>query len=202
METHNNLYYQICNINNLLLAYKKAKKGKTKKPYVIEFKANLKENLLSLHEELENQTYKPKPLVDFTVRDPKTRKISKSAFRDRVIHHAIILIIEPIFNKTFIYDSCANRKGKGNLFALKRLNIFVRKVSRNGKVNGRFNNNQIKGFCLKADIKHYFQEVNHNILLKIIKRKITDEKTILLIEKILKNQSKSHLPPPQTKPCL
>ncbi len=64
---------------------------------------------------------------------------------------------------------------------------FIRKVSRNGKINGWFNNNQVKGYCLKADIKHYFEEVNHEILLSIIKRKIKDERVIWLIKKILDN---------------
>jgi len=67
----------------------------------------------------------------------------------------------------------------------------VRKVSRNGKVNGWFNNNQIKGYCLKADIRHYFQEVNHKMLLSIIKRKIKDDKVIWLIEQIINNTSNS-----------
>ena len=63
----------------------------------------------------------------------------------------------------------------------------MRKVSRNGKLNGWFNNNQIKGYCLKADIKHYFEDVNHQILILIIKRKINDEKVIWLVERILEN---------------
>jgi len=190
-KTYTNLYSQIISLKNLILAWRKARRGKTKKDYVIEFESSLRENLLKLQEELKNQTYKPKPLVNFIVKDPKTRKISKSAFRDRIVHHAIILIIEPIFNKIFIYDSCANRKGKGNLFALKRLDYFVRKVSRNGKINGWFNNNQIKGYCLKADIKHYFEEVNHEILMSIIERKVRDEKIIWLIKQVLNNTPNS-----------
>jgi len=146
-------------------------------------------NLLRLQEELVNQTYKPLPLKTFILRDPKTRKISKSAFRDRIIHHALVKVIEPIFDKTFIYDSCANRKGKGNLSALTRFNKFMRKISGNGKIaKNRFNDsNFVYGFCLKADIKHYFHEVNHEILLEIIKRKIRDGKVLLLIRKILSN---------------
>ena len=189
MKTYNKLYEEICSMNNLANSWKEARKGKTKKLYVIEFEENLRKNLLELRKELLNQTYKPKPLVTFTLRDPKTRKISKSAFRDRLIHHAVVRVIEPIFDKTFIYDSCANRKGKGNLFALKRFEKFARIVSKNGKINGWFNNNQIKGYCLKADIKHYFQEVNLEILLKIIKRKISDEETIWLIKQILNNSA-------------
>ncbi|MBU0894253.1 MAG: hypothetical protein KKF48_02250 [Nanoarchaeota archaeon] len=102
MKTYKNLYQKIISFGNLFLAYKKARKGKTKKDYVIEFEKNLIKNLLQLHEELKNQTYIPKPLQTFILRDPKTRKISKSDFRDRIVHHALVRIIEPIFDKGFI----------------------------------------------------------------------------------------------------
>ena len=165
-------------MNNLANAWRKARKGKTKKPYVIEFEKNIRENLLNLREELLTQNYKPKPLITFTIRDPKTRKISKADFRDRIIHHALIRVIEPIFDKTFIYDSCANRKGRGNLFALKSFDKYKRKIT---------NNLHSEAFCIKADIKHYFQEINQGILLRIIKGKISDEKVIWLIKQILDN---------------
>ena len=171
-------------MENLLLAWQKARKGKTNKIYVKEFEKNLRANLRGLNKELKEITYKPLPLKTFVLRDPKTRVISKSDFRDRVVHHALVNILEPIFDKSFIYDSYANRKGA--LKTVLRFDSFVRKVSRNGKTKGWINNNQVKGYCLKADIKHYFQEVNHEILLKIIKRKITDEKVIWLVEKIVK----------------
>lgn len=174
-------------MGNLTIAWRKARKGKSKKFYVIEFEKDLERNLLKLHSELKSETYFPKELKTFIIRDPKTRVISKSDFRDRIIYHALCNIIEPIFEKTFIYDSCANRIGKGNLFAIGRFDKFMRKVSRNGSQNGWFSNNQIKGYCLKADIKHYFQEVNHNILMEILKNKITDEKVLNLIEKINAN---------------
>lgn len=187
MKTYKNLYPKIYDKKNLVLAWKKARKGKTKKDYVIEFEKEFGKNLKRLYFELKFQIYKPKPLQTFILRDPKTRVISKSNFRDRIVHHALCNIIEPIFDKCFIYDSCANRKKKGNLLAIKRFNKFMKKVSKNGKLNGWFNENQIKGYCFKADIKHYFQEVSHNILLKIIKRKIKDKRAINLIYKILKN---------------
>ena len=177
MET-DNLYPEIYSMKNLILAWKKARKGKTQKDYVIEFEKNLRANLRALHYELRFQIYKPKPLKTFILRDPKTRKISKSDFRDRIVHHALIRILEPIFDKTFIYDSCANRKDKGSLFALNRLNLFKKKTT---------NNLKTELFCLKADIKHYFQEVNHNILLNIIKKKIKDERVVWLIKRILEN---------------
>ena len=191
MKTYKNLYEKIFSLDNLILAWRKARKGKTKKKYVIEFEENIIKNLLNLQEELIRQTYSPKPLKTFILRDPKTRKISKSDFRDRIIHHAVVRVIEPIFDKTFIYDSSANRKGKGNLFAVNRFLCFARKVSENGKRKGILNSNQVKGHCLKADIKHYFQEVNHGILINIIKRKIRDKRVIWLIKKILSNSETS-----------
>ena len=161
-----------------MIAWRKARKHKTKKDYVKVFEENTIKNLLHLHEELKNQTYSPKPLKTFILRDPKTRKISKSDFRDRVVHHALVNILEPIYDKTFIHDSCANRKEKGNSFALKRFEFFKRKITHNLKT---------EAFCLKADIKHYFQEVNHEILLNIIQRKIKDKQVIWLINKIINN---------------
>jgi len=180
MQTHKNIYPEIYNLSNLLLAWRKARKGKTKKPYVNEFEKDTIRNLLLLHEELKNKTYFPKPLKTFILRDPKTRKINKSAFRDRIVHHALVRILEPIFDKTFIYDSCANRKGKGNLFALKRFEKYQRKIT---------NNLTSGGYCLKADIKHYFQEVDNSILINLLRKKINDEKTISLIRKILDNKT-------------
>jgi len=150
MKTYKNLYPKIYDLKNLILAYKKARKGKTKKLYVKKFEENLAYNLKILHDELKNQIYKPKPLKTFILQDPKTRKISISDFRDRIVHHAICNIIEPIFNKVFIYDSHANRKNHGTLLAIQRFKKFLKKVSKNGKLNGWFNNNQIKGYCFKV----------------------------------------------------
>ena len=174
------LYVAICSYDNLFLAYKKARKHKTTKPYVMDFEKNLKENLLLLRSELLFHCYYPKPLVNFTIHDPKTRKISKSDFRDRVVHHALCNIIEPIFEKSFIYDSYANRLSKGTLKALQRFDFFKRKVSRNNKE---------KCYVLKADIQKYFENVEHEILLSIIKKRISDERIIWLIRKILANSS-------------
>ena len=156
----------------------KERKGKTKVDYVVEFKSKLKENLLQLQKELKEESYHPRPLETFMIKDPKIRKISKSEFRDRVIHHAICNVIEPIFDKTFINSCCANRIRKGNLFALKLFDDFERKITIN---------NTRTAFCLKADIRHYFFEVNQEILINILRRKIHDEKTINLINKIIKN---------------
>ncbi len=186
MNTYNNLYYQLVSYGNLEKAFKKAKNGKSSKTYVIQFEKNLKENLISLKNELENYTYMPKPLKRFTIRDPKTRIIHASAFRDRVVHHALCNIIEPLFDKKFIYDSYANRKGKGIHSALKRFDYFKRKISINGsKINNSDYDSMVIGYVLKADIRHYFDTIGHDILIKIINRTIKDENVIWLIKKIL-----------------
>lgn len=174
------LYSQICTYENLELAFNKAKKGKTLKTYVISFEKHLKDNLTELSNELLFHTYQPQPLKTFIIRDPKTRKISKSAFRDRIIHHALCNIIEPILNKIFIYDSYANIKSKGTLKAIERFDYFKRKVSKDNTLNL---------FVLKADIKHYFDTVNHNRLLSIINKRIKCYRTIWLIKTILNNYS-------------
>jgi len=189
MENQMKLYEEIYSIQNLILAWRKARRGKTKKDYVKEFEKDTLKNLYEIQKELIEQTYSPKPLVTFILRDPKTRKISKSAFRDRIVHHALVRAIEPIFEKRFIYDSCANRVGRGNLFALKRFDEFKRKVSQN---------NTQECFVLKADIRHYFQEVNHEVLLRILRRQIADERVMWLIERILENGIKIQSPPPRT----
>ena len=178
METHKDLFYYLSSMGNLMIAWRKARKNKTLNDNIIDFEKELIENLIALHYELRNKTYKPRQLVNFILRDPKARKISKSDFRDRIIHHALINVVGNIFEKTFIYDSCANQVNKGTLFALKRFDYFKRKVTKNYSIGA---------FCLKSDIKHYFQEIDHEILFSIIKRKIADQDVLWLIQQILNN---------------
>ena len=187
-KTYKRLYENLCSIENLNIAFRKAKKGKSKKLYIKKFEENLNKELMILKSELEFQTYKPKPLKRFIIRDPKTRVISASAFRDRVVHHAVCNILLPIFEKSFIFDSYANRKNKGTHKALKRFDYFKEKVSKNGRLllNAK-NNNQVCGYVLKADMRHYFDSVSHDIMIKIISRKVKDEKVIWLVKKILEN---------------
>jgi RNA-directed DNA polymerase len=176
------LYSQICSYDNLYTAYKNARKGKTLKQYVIDFEANLVDNLHDLQIELRFHIYKPKPLQTFILRDPKTRCINKSAFRDRIVHHALCNIIAPLIEKQFIFDSFANRKGKGTFKAIERFETFSRIVSKN---------HTKRKFVLKADIKKYFEHVNHTILLDILKRTIKDKRVLWLIKRILYHYSTS-----------
>ncbi|MBI4167852.1 MAG: hypothetical protein HY515_02745 [Candidatus Aenigmarchaeota archaeon] len=184
------LYGRLCLMKNLRKAFKKARKGKGTKLYVTEFQKDLEKNLLQLQKELRKQTYKPCRMRTFVICDPKSRVISASAFRDRVVHHALCNIIEPIFDKTFIYDSYANRKGKGTHAALNRFGYFARKVSGNGKLLPYAKNkNQVYGYVLKADIRRYFDSVDHEVMMRAISRKIHDEKVIWLARKILDNHT-------------
>ncbi len=171
-------YQELYSYENLFQAYERARKGKTQKSYVLEFEKNLQENLLSLQEELRKESYRPLPLKTFILQDPKIRKISKSAFRDRIVHHAVYAIIESPFEAKFIHDSYANRIGKGTINALKRLDTFKRKISKN---------NTKKVYALKADIKQYFEHVNHHILFSLLQKEIQDEKILSLINYILQN---------------
>jgi len=177
-------YSEICTYDNLLKAFKNARDGKTTIDYVIEFEKDLEDNLFQLRNELLFHVYKPKPLKTFILHEPKTRKINKSAFRDRIIHHALCNIIQPIFERSFIFDSYANRKGKGALKAVERFHFFHRKVSKN---------NALSAYVLKADIKHYFETVDHAIMLTLIQKKIKDQRVIWLIKRIFSNYSASKI---------
>ncbi len=193
MKTYKNLYYQLCSYENLELAFQKARKRKTLKNYVIEFETDLQSNLKELKHELENFTYSPYPLTTFIVYDPKTRKISASHFRDRVVHHALCNIISPIFEKTFIPASFANRKGKGTHPAIRRFEQFLSQTTFYHKKTLERERVDIFSYALKADIRHYFETVDHEILLTLIRRKIKDQNIIWLIKTILENH-KTQIP--------
>jgi len=188
MKTYNRLYERLYSYENLYLAYQKARKEKTKKQYVLDFEAYLEGNLIRLKKDLQTFDYKPNKLKKFIVRDPKTRTIHASAFRDRVVHHALVNVLEPIFEKVFIHDSYASRKDKGTHPAVARFLYFMRKVSRNGRcVKNSWNGNSICGYVFKADIKKYFDNVGHAVLLGIIRRKVKDEGVLWLVKVILDN---------------
>lgn len=191
METYRDLYTKLYSYDNLKLAWIRARKRKTLKEYVIEFESNFDRNLKQLKHELGTFTYSPAPLTTFIVKDPKTRKISASHFRDRVIHHAICNMIAPIFEKDFIYDSFSNQKRKGTHAAIKRLEKFMRKVGSSRKAmcgqSKLFVNKMNAGYVLKADVRHYFDTVDHQILLRIVERKINDSNIVWLIKRVLEN---------------
>lgn len=162
MKRHGNLFSQITSFENLYLASRKARKGKRLNDNVISFEKNIEEGLFKLQEELISKTYMPGAYREFIIYERKPRKISAAPYRDRVVHHALCNVIEPIFEKTFIYDSYACRKDKGTHKAVDRFTEFCRKNK----------------YVLKTDLKKYFPSIDHEILFAKIK-KPTSGDTIL-----------------------
>ena len=173
-----NIFDEIISPENLFLAWQEFRKGKRKKPDVQQFEFNLEDNLFKLHFELKNKTYKHSHYTAFNVCDPKLRRIHKACVRDRVLHHAIFQILYSIFDKTFIFDSYSCRNEKGTHKAVNRLEKFCRSASRNNHRNI---------FTLKLDIRKFFDSIDQEILLKLIQKKVGDENTIWLIEKIIES---------------
>ena len=163
------MYAEICSWDNLLLAYRKAAKGKRGLPPAATFEYRLEDNLLALQRELIEQTYQPGSYTSFYIHEPKRRLISAAPFRDRVVHHALCNIIEPIFERSFIDDSYANRKGKGTHRALDRCQQFARRYY----------------YVLQCDIRQFFPSIDHAILREILARKIDDAQGLWLIDRIL-----------------
>ncbi len=130
---------------------------------------------------MKNNRYKHGPYVAFYVRDPKLRHIHKTSVRDRLFHHAVFRILCPIFDKVFIYDSYSCRLGGGTHFAVNRLEKFIAKLS---------GNNRRTIYALKCDIRKFFDSVDKEILLGVIKRKIKDNNSVRLISIILNSFSK------------
>ena len=183
--TYPNAWNDFCTINNLYEAYEKARKGKANSVTVKVFERHERRNLVTLFHELYTGTYNPRPLKRFVLRDPKTRVISVSDFRDRIVHHMIVNIIQPIFEPQFIYDSYANRISKGTRAAVRRAQTFIRKTTRNNKT--KRSDGTIRGYCLKCDVKSYFDTVDHETLMTILRRKVSDERFLALIRRILDN---------------
>lgn len=181
MKTYKNLFDKICSFENLYLAYLKARKSKRYRPYVLEFSRNLEGNLLKLQYELQNQIYQHGGYREFFICDSKKRKIKAPSFRDRIIHHALCNVIDPIFDWSFIYDSYACRVQKGVHQAVKRLEYFLRSL--NTKL--RENKPAPLIFCLKCDISKYFENICHDNLFCLLKKKITDKKVLNLLKKII-----------------
>ncbi|OQX58232.1 MAG: hypothetical protein B5M52_05815 [Helicobacteraceae bacterium 4484_230] len=166
----NSLYEKIYDMDNLYAASKAAMKGKKRKGYVAKFWLNEDKELQKIHQELKSETYRFGTYKEFVINDNGvTRKISAAPFRDRVVHHAITRIIEPMFDAGFIYDSYANRKGKGTLKALQRARMYAHRYS----------------YVLQLDIKKYFPSIDHELLLIALKKKISCSKTLGLLEKLI-----------------
>jgi len=170
-KIHNHLYRQIISFDNLYLAYRAAARGKRGQPNVAAFEFDLEANLLQLQKELWLQTYRPGPYYNFRIYDPKPRLISAAPFRDRVVHHALVRVIEPIFERSFIADSYANRVGKGTHRALDRCQEFARRYR----------------YVLQCDVRQFFPSIDHAVLGGILTRKIGDQDVMWLVDRILES---------------
>ncbi len=163
------MYDQACSWENLLLAYRRASKGKRGQPNVAAFEYHLEDNLLALQAELIEHTYTPGSYSSFFIHEPKRRLISAAPFRDRVVHHALCNVIEPLFERSFIADSYANRVNKGTHRALNRCQVFARRYP----------------YVLQCDIRQFFPSIDYAILRATLAQKIDDVQVMWLIDRIL-----------------
>lgn len=171
-KTYKNLYPHVHAFDNLYRAHRQARKGgKRKRPEVAEFEHNLGENLLYLQEELGEQSYRPGPYRHFIVIERKPRKISAAPYRDRVVHHALMNVIQPIFEARFIHDSYACRKGKGTHRALDRAQHFARRYPH----------------VLSCDVRQFFASIDHPILRRLLSHRIACRRTMWLVDQILES---------------
>jgi retron-type reverse transcriptase len=154
MRRIGNLKEPFLSFDNFYSAFKKAYRAT--KNYAFAF--HVDRELFRLQDEFINNRYVPGEYHCFTITEPKERIIAVAPFRDRVVHHALVNIIEPIFEKRFIYDSYATRKDKGTHKAIERAQSFLRK----------------NPWYLKMDIRHYFASINHAVLIRLIERTIKD----------------------------
>jgi len=169
MKTFKNLYPQIIAFENLYHAYRLARRGKRDRAAVADFEFNLESKLLDLQSDLQMQTYRPGEYHNFYIFEPKRRLVSAAPFRDRVVHHALCQVIEPIWERRFIHHSYACRVGKGTHAALDQANAWVRQYA----------------YAFHGDVVKYFPSIDHQILVELIKCKIVDRQTLELIKTLV-----------------
>lgn len=169
--TDSDLYSKVWSFPNLLLAVRRAAKGKRGRAAAARFEASLPDSLIELRDQLRDSKYRPEPYSSFTIHEPKRRLISAAAFRDRVVHHALCNIIEPLFESRFIADSYANRTGKGTHRAIHRCQQFARRFR----------------FVLTCDVRQHFPSIDHEILLKVLSKTLRDERVLNLCRTIIES---------------
>lgn len=173
MKRYGNLYHRIYNIDNLILADKRARRDKGAKDDILLFDQNKSENLLNLQESLRYKLYKTSSYEIFTIKDPKEREIYKLPyFPDRIAHHAIMNVLEPIFVSTFTSNTYNCIKGRG-----------IHKASYNLREALRDEYNT--KYCLKFDIKKFYPNIDHDILKGLLRRKFKDRDLLYLLDEII-----------------
>jgi retron-type reverse transcriptase len=169
MKRIGNLWPELTSFSNLLTALHRAAAGKRKRPDVAAFLMNQEPELMQLQRELKDGSYQPGSYRTFRIHEPKPRTISAAPFRDRVIHHALTQVLEPVFEKQFSKDSFACRKGKGTHLALERAKLGARHHA----------------YALKCDVRKYFPSIDHEILKNLLARAVKCAPTLDLAARII-----------------
>jgi len=180
MKIYKDLFNNIISAENLFLAWDKFKNGKRNKKDVRIFEWNLEENIFKLHRDLKNKIYKHGAYHAFKISDPKPRNIHKAQVRDRILHHAVFQVLNPLFEPCFISASFSCREDYGTHRGVQYLQDVLRKASKNGSISC---------FVLKCDIKKFFDSIDHDILISILRKKIKDEDAIWLLGQIISSFS-------------
>jgi retron-type reverse transcriptase len=169
MKRHGNLFDTVVSWNNLWRACRQASLGKRFRPGVARFVLDQERELLELRRDLLDGSYRPGTYFTFTIRDPKERLISVAPFRDRVVHHAVCAVLEPLLDRTLIADTFANRLGKGTHRALDRFQDLVRKHR----------------WVVVGDVRKYFASIDHGILKDLLRHKLKDRRLLALLDVIV-----------------
>jgi len=172
MKRKTDLFDKVVTKDNLMLAYQKARRGKSGQYGVKIFEKNVERNIDQLYDELISGIYKTSVYSVFKIYEPKEREIFRLPFKDRVVHHAIMNILEPVWVSVFISHSYACIKGKGIHAVLKDLKRDLNDIE----------NTQ---YCLKLDIKKFYPTIDHTILKYIIRKKIKDKRLLKLLDDII-----------------
>lgn len=174
-KTAKHLWARIVTLENLLEGWRNASKGKPATTESATYWCDLDKNLLETRERLLNRTWTPEPWRQFTVSEPKLRLIQAPAFGDRVVHHALMGVVQPFFSRRFILDSYACQKGKGTHMASRRTTEFLRAAT------ARWG----RPYVVKADISKYFPSISHAILSRRLERLFSDEGVLWLFHQIV-----------------
>lgn len=173
--THNNLWNKVVSFENFYEAYNAAARGKRFKTAVLNYRRNLEENIINAINELSWKRWEPSRYREFYIHDPKKRLISAPPFKDRVVHHALVQVITPLFERKFISDSFACRTSKGTHAAKERVEEFAAVASRTW---GEY-------YVLKADISGFFYNIDRQVLIGLIERTISDRDVLWLVRGIV-----------------
>jgi RNA-directed DNA polymerase len=174
-KTHNNLWKRIVNFESLFEGYRAAVRNKRFRESALNYRERLEENIINTLNLLIWKQWRPAAYREFCIYEPKKRLISAPAFKDRVVHHAFVRVIEPFFKNKFIADSFACRTGKGTHAAKQRVESFAATANRKW---GDY-------YVLKGDIKAYFHSIDRHVLIDIIQRTISDKDVLWLVKQIV-----------------